>query len=872
MGFLKRTLLLCLVAVSSWAAVSSKLNIEETDGSPSTFPYKLKVSPGTLTDNGDGTATLTTGGGGGGGGGAGVIGGTGNVYDTLYISVPSSNTFATSGNIKVFPSSVTILGAIPILSTSTLQSGATVYVSSGNIRNLNAQTVDVYSGIYSTGTIHLAGPRIAAFSGPYVTAIQPSDPNSVLPSFMDSYPALAVNDGTGNPFTAAPKMLFGTNDSTFAGVMAFAGGSVLGPPNAYYQGFVGNTAISGDILWTLPPNDAAGCFKSDGSGNMSVESCGGSGSGIVSPGTFTWTNTKGISVSTITVSTITANQVAYAGGVGGGLIGSSSLVYFSSSNVGALGTENLIHRGFSPFIVQASSNAMGMLFADNYQQYENANLWGGFVIHPNAFPSIAQGSGNFYMRDGSNIQIDVTGHAGHNTGTIQLRAADQNNEGAPHVIFQADSTRTVVVTDITNNVDSDLADRRIAHEYSAVLEASSTTRGFLPPRLTTTQKNAISSPAAGLMLYDSTLSTMTFYNGSGWVVFGGGGGGSGSPGGSSGQIQYNNAGSFGGATGSSISGGNVTLSTTTIYGKLGINATGIDETFKIVQKPDGDGTTSNSSFIVYPSTDANGTVFEIYDALQNRAMYLDSTNGQLDVTHWITASSMTLSDLSASLPVQTDSAKKFVTGKISLSTAVVGNLPVTNLNSGTGATSSTFWRGDGTWVSSATFGSGATFRIPINGPGNLPDTSGNVWPEAASLTQTNDRYPQQVIMFNDTSTKVSLGGNFIVPHNYVGSPKVYVLWTSTATSGDAVWDFEYTAIGGDDSESLDPSSDQEALSVTDTAPTASQRLLKASVTLTAGNLAADDIVEFKLSRDGADGSDTMAGDAAVYSILFEYTN
>jgi uncharacterized protein (TIGR02145 family) len=52
---------------------------------------------------------------------------------------------------------------------------------------------------------------------------------------------------------------------------------------------------------------------------------------------------------------------------------------------------------------------------------------------------------------------------------------------------------------------------------SAELDVTSTTKGFLPPRLTTTQRNAISSPATGLTIYNTTLNCMEYFNGTGWL-------------------------------------------------------------------------------------------------------------------------------------------------------------------------------------------------------------------------------------------------------------------------------------------------------------------------------------------------------------------
>lgn len=52
---------------------------------------------------------------------------------------------------------------------------------------------------------------------------------------------------------------------------------------------------------------------------------------------------------------------------------------------------------------------------------------------------------------------------------------------------------------------------------SAVLDVSSTSKGLLPPRMTTAQRDLISSPATGLTIYNTSTGHLEYYNGTAWV-------------------------------------------------------------------------------------------------------------------------------------------------------------------------------------------------------------------------------------------------------------------------------------------------------------------------------------------------------------------
>ena len=127
-------------------------------------------------------------------------------------------------------------------------------------------------------------------------------------------------------------------------------------------------------------------------------------------------------------------------------------------------------------------------------------------------PTVATNYGSLAINGSSGAFIDAL-VGGTRIGGFEADASNLYVQSIANVpmILRTNSTERVRI-DTSGNVGIGTS----SPNASAILDAQSTSKGVRMPNMTTTQKNAISSPAAGLIVFDTTLAKLCVYSGSAW--------------------------------------------------------------------------------------------------------------------------------------------------------------------------------------------------------------------------------------------------------------------------------------------------------------------------------------------------------------------
>jgi hypothetical protein len=151
---------------------------------------------------------------------------------------------------------------------------------------------------------------------------------------------------------------------------------------------------------------------------------------------------------------------------------------------------------------------------------ENESGYNGFAID---FMPRAKTTDPWGTSSPSSVWLDILDRDYINNGGNSYRAlklamngTDNGGNGVAFVGSNSGGGLSFAPLVLQGNGGGTVGVGQIPHAAAVLDLSSTTTLGFLPPLLTTAQKNAISAPPAGLLVFDTTLNTLSFYSGTAW--------------------------------------------------------------------------------------------------------------------------------------------------------------------------------------------------------------------------------------------------------------------------------------------------------------------------------------------------------------------